>query len=558
MNASANAPGRTPGALRFQTNKEQGRFWRPLVQFIALAFCLLLAACTRIEPPADLTIINGAEPDSLDPAIISTQTEMRVTKSLFEGLTRLEGTNATPEPAIALRWDISPDGATYTFHLRTNAMWSTGQPITAEDVVWSWRRALDPITASEYAGQLYFIKGAEDYNTGKTNGATGKPFTVEHVAVRALDPHTLRVELIGPTAFFLDLCAFPTLAVVPRWWIEKHGDRWILEKPLPVNGCYQLEFWRLNDRARIRKNPRHWDAANVRSAVVDFLPIKSATTALNLYETGQADVIWDKNLVPSELMDELGKRPDCHKFEFLGTYFYRYNVKRKPFTDLRVRRALALAVDKQRLVEKITRSGEKATSHFTPRGIGVYQPPEGLGYDPAEARKLLADAGFPGGKGFPPFHYLYKTDKGDEQVAVELQAMWQKELGIKMELRAMEPKVYYSSQSALDYDLSRSSWIGDYNDPNTFLDMFMSGNGNNRTGWTNAVYDALIREANLQTDLRKRAVTLARAETLLIRDELPVVPLYFYAGVNFFDTNRIAGINQNLLDEHPIHTIRRR
>ena len=518
---------------------------------------LLLAGCLRQEPRADLIIINGAEPDSLDPAIISTQTEMRIVKALYEGLTRLEGTNATPVPALAEHWEISPDGTIYTFHLRSNAIWSTGQAITAEDVVWSWRRALDPLTGAEYAGQLFFIKGAEEFNSGKTNAATGRPFTGSEVAVRAINAQTLRVELLSPTAFFLDLCAFPTLAVVPRFWIEKHGDRWLMQPPVPVNGTYSLEFWRLNDRVRLRKNPHHWDAANVQSIVVDFLPIKSATTALNLYETGQADVIWDKNLVPNDLMDVLGKRPDCHRFDYLGTYFYRYNVKRKPFDDARVRKALALAVDKRRLVTKITRNGEKATSHFTPLGMGMYQPPAGHDYNPEQARKLLAEAGFPGGKGFPAFHYLFKTDKSDEQVAVELQAMWQKELGLKVELRQMEPKVYYSAQSALDYDLSRSSWIGDYNDPNTFLDMFMSNNGNNRTGWSSTAYDALIRQANQQTIPARRAELLAQAETLLVREDLPIVPLYFYAGVNFFDPRKVEGIHQNLLDEHPIYLIRK-
>ena len=531
----------------------------PSLRFILhTSYLILCLSCTRSDPPADLVLVNGAEPDSLDPAIISTQTEMRIVKALFEGLTRLEGKNATPEPGIAQRWDMSPDGVVYTFHLRTNAVWSTGQPIAAADFVWSWRRALAPETGAEYASQLFFIKGAEDYSTGKTNTATGKPFTPDDVAVRALDPHTLRVELIGPTAFFLDLCAFPTLAVVPRFWVEPHGDRWLLQSPVPTSGAYTLEFWRLNDRVRIRRNPRHWDAANILSERVDFLPIKSATTALNLYETGAADVIWDKNLVPNELMDVLGKRPDCHKFDYLGTYFFRFNMKRKPFTDVRVRKAFALALDRKKLVGKIARSGETPTAHFTPKGMGVYEPPEGWGYDPEQARKLLAEAGFPGGQGFPPFHYLFKTDKLDEQVGVELQEIWRKELGVKMELRAMEPKVYYSAQSALDYDLSRSSWIGDYNDPNTFLDMFMSGNGNNRTGWANATYDNLIRTANLQTDPPKRAALLRQAETLLIRDDLPIVPLWFYAGVNFYDPKRIEGIYPNLLDEHPIHTIRRK
>ncbi|NDA67067.1 MAG: peptide ABC transporter substrate-binding protein [Verrucomicrobia bacterium] len=566
MPPHANASGPAPEAFCLGRRKTQGerhkghnRWCTAAFFFFAFSFFLLaLSGCTRSEPPADLTVINGAEPDSLDPAIISTQTEMRIVKALFEGLTRLEGKNATAEPAIAHRWDMSPDGAVYTFHLRTNAFWSTGQSITAEDFVWSWRRALAPETGAEYASQLFFIKGAEDYSTGKTNAATGKPFTPEDVAVRALDPHTLRVELIGPAAFFLDLCAFPTLAAVPRFWIEKHGDRWLLAPPVPCNGAYTLEFWRLNDRVRLRRNPLHWDVANIRSELVDFLPIKSSTTALNLYETGAADVIWDKNLVPNELMDVLGKRPDCHKFDYLGTYFFRFNVKRKPFTDVRVRKAFALAVDRKQLAAKIVRSGETPTSHFTPKGMGVYEPPEGWGCDPEQARKLLAEAGFPGGKDFPPFHYLFKTDKLDEQVGVELQEIWRKELGVKMELRAMEPKVYYSAQSALDYDLSRSSWIGDYNDPNTFLDMFMTGNGNNRTGWSNPAYDELIRTANLQTDPKKRAALLRQAETLLIRDDLPIVPLWFYAGVNFYDPKKIEGIHANLLDEHPIHTIARK
>lgn len=529
-----------------------------LKPLIVLLLALGLTGCIRSEPPADLTIINGAEPESLDPAIITGQPDMRVVKCLFEGLTRLEGTNATPVPALADRWDISPDGTIYTFHLRSNAVWSTGQPITADDVVWSWRRALDPDTAADYAGQLYFIKHAEEYNTGRTNAANGKPFTAEDVAIRALNPRTVRVELIAPTAFFLDLVAFPTMAVVPRHWVEKHGDRWLMTPPVPVNGPYLLDQWRVNDKIRVRRNPSHWDTANVRSSVVDFLPLDSANTALNLYETGAADVIWDKNLVPNELMDALRKRPDCHFFDYLGTYFVRFNVTRKPFDDPRVRKALALAVDKRRIVENITRSGEKVASHFTPKGMVIYQPPEGLGRDLELARKLLAEAGFPGGKGFPPFQYLFKTGKTDEQIAVELQAMWQKELGIKMELRQTEWKVYLAAQSKLEYDLSRSSWIGDYNDPNTFLDMFMANNGNNRTGWKNDRYDELIREGNRQTDPKKREALLQQAELILIRDELPIAPLYFYSGVNFFDPQRIEGIHFNLLDEHPVHMIRRK
>ena len=518
---------------------------------LALAVTLLLTACANHEPPADLTIINGAEPESLDPAIITGQPDGRVVGSLFEGLTRLDPKTADAVPAIAERWDLSPDGTIYTFHLRSNAVWSTGEPITAPDFVYSWQRVLDPNTASDYAGQLFYIKNGEDFNAGKIKDPT-------QLGVKALDARTLRVELDSPTPFFLDLCAFRTLAVVPRATIEKHGDRWMKARPLPLSGAYTLDFWRVNDKIRVRKNPRYWDAANVLNQIVDFIPCDQPNVALNLYETGAADIIWDKGLVPAELMDLLRKRADCHNFDYLGTYFYRYNVNHKPFDDPRVRQALALAVDKQRIVERITKAGEKVATHLTPKGMSNYRPPEGLGYNPDAARKLLADAGFPGGKNFPPFQYLFNSSRGHEQIAIELKDMWKKELGIEMELRQVEWKVYLTEQSKLNFHLSRSSWIGDYKDPNTFLDMFMSNNGNNRTGWNNPRYDALIKDANRQTDPKKREPLLQQAETLLIRDDLPIVPLYFYVGVTFYHPDRIEGIHPNLLDEHPINRIRRK
>ncbi len=528
----------------------------------AVGVCALLATlvtgCGHNEQRADLVIMNGAEPESLDPTIVTGQPDGRVAGALFEGLTRFNPKNAKPIPGLAERWDISEDGQTYTFHLRPNIVWSTGEPITADDVVYSWRRALDPLTASDYAGQLYYIKNGENFNTGKTNAATGKRYVKEDVGVEAIDPRTVKVLLEGPTPFFLDLCAFRTLAIVPRQAIEKHGDRWLMERPLPTSGPYTLEFWRIHDRIRVRKNPRYWDAANIQNELIDLLPAESATTALNLYLSGEADIIWDKNLVPSELMDVLKGRPYVHTYDYLGTYFVRFNITRKPFDDVRVRKALSMVLDKKRIVERITRSGEKIATCLTPPGMEGYTSPEGLGYDPEQARKLLAEAGYPGGKGFPTFNYLFNTSEMHKQVAVELQEMWKKELGINMELRQTEWKVYLSSQSQLDYDTTRSSWIGDYVDPNTFLDMFMSGNGNNRTGWKNPKYDDLIRQANQERDQTKRAKILYDAEVLLVRDDPPIAPLFFYIGVNIFDPAKVEGVHQNLLDEHPLWPLRRK
>jgi oligopeptide transport system substrate-binding protein len=524
-----------------------------LSKFFVLFFltCIFaVAGCSVTEPPADIVIINGAEPESLDPAIITGQGEARIVRGLFEGLMRLNPKDATPIPGLAHKWEVLDDGRTFIFHLRTNAVWSTGEAITTDDVIYSWFRVLDPLTAAEYAGQMYYIKGAEDYNTGKTKDKA-------QVGIFKLDSHTLRVELTGPTPFFLDLCAFPTLAVVPRAAIEKHGDRWLLEKPLPTSGPYLLEAWRIQDKVRVRKNPRYWDVKSVQNEMVDFLPCTSAMTAMNIYQHRQADVIWDKTLIPSELMDVLKDQPDCHRFDYLGTFFMRFNVTRKPFDDVRVRKALALVIDKKRLTEKITRSGERIANHLVPAGMPIYTSPPGLGYDPELGRKLLAEAGFPGGKNFPTVGYLFRTGKQDEQIAVELQAMFKEQLGINIELRPAEWKVYLAQQGALDYDLSRSSWIGDYNDPNTFLDMFMSNNGNNRTGWKNERYDELMREGNRQTDPKKREKILQQAESLLITEGAPIAPLYFYAGINFFRSEEIEGIHLNLLDEHPVYAIRR-
>jgi oligopeptide transport system substrate-binding protein len=521
--------------------------------FVATWICL--SGCVRHEPPADLTILNGAEPQSLDPGILSGQADMRVALGMFEGLTYFDPKTGSAIPGLAERWEISPDGRTYTFHLRTNLVWSTGEPITAEDVVYSWIRALSPVTASEYAGSLFFLKHGQDFTDGKIKDPA-------QVGVHALDPLTVRVELNHPTPFFPDICAMPVACVVPRQTIEKFGDRWLMAKPLPVSGAYEMAYWRLNDKVRLRKNPRYWNAANTRSDLIDILPVGSANAALSLYERGEADIVWDAALIPAGLLDVLLKRPDFHTFICLDTYFFRFNVTRKPFDDPRVRQALALAVDKERIVRKITQGGEQPASHLVPDGTANYTPPEGLGYDPARARRLLAEAGYPGGQGFPRFQYLFNASAGGgskihEKIAVELQQMWRDELGIQMDLRQMEWSAYLNAQSQLDFDLSRSSWVADYNDANTFLGLFTSHDGNNRTGWKNARYDDLIQRANQEPDLQAREKLFQEAETMLVRDEVPIVPIYFYVGISYYDTNQIQGIYPNVLDNHPLQAIRK-
>ncbi|HXJ75184.1 MAG TPA: peptide ABC transporter substrate-binding protein [Candidatus Dormibacteraeota bacterium] len=519
---------------------------------LALALATLLFGCLREDPRADLVIINNVEPGSLDPATAIGIEEMRIVTALFEGLTRVDPVTARAIPGLAERWSTSPDGRTYTFFLRPKARWSTGEPIRAADVLYSWFRVLDKSTASDYAGQLFYLKNAEAFYNGKCDR--------KEVGLRALDDDTIEVQLINPTAYFLDLCALPVLAVVPRHVIERLGDRWLRARPLSVNGPYQLEDWRVNTKVRLRKNPRYWDAAQTRSELVDLLPISNPSAAFNLYQAREADIIWDKDVVPAELLEVLRTAPDYHSFTYLGTYFLRINVTRKPFDDLRVRQALALVIDKERIVRNLRKSGEPVANHLVPPGTLNAKPPSGLPYDPERARRLLKQAGYPGGQGFPAFEYFFDSAGGGAslihgQIGVELQQMWQRGLGLKVGLRRMEKKVFLRAQSALQYDVSRSSWIGDYNDPTTFLDLFLSNNGNNRTGWKNPSYDHFLQQASTQTDLDTRATLLQQAETLLVRDEVPLIPLFFYNGFNYYNPDRIQGIHTNILDLHPLGAI---
>jgi oligopeptide transport system substrate-binding protein len=513
---------------------------------VALA-AFLITACDRESKRADLVFLNGAEPETLDPALITGQPEGRLATALFEGLTSFDAA-ANPQPGVAEKWEISPDGRIYTFHLRHDARWSNGDPVTARDFVASWKRTLAPETASEYAYQLYYVKNGRAFNEG-----TLKDFS--EVGVRAPDDFTLEVTLENPTPFFIDLCAFATLLPVPVPTVEREGDQWIKPGKIVSNGAYMLAGWRINDRVRLVKNPYYWNRDRVAMKTVDVLPVSRANTAFNFYASGIADLMMDKGLVPAPLLNDLRKRPDFHAAPFLGTYFLRFNCSKPPFSDARVRKAFSLVIDKPLLVEKITRAGEVPASSLVPPDTAGYQPPPGPARNTAQAQRLLAEAGWPGGKDFPLVTYLYSEGELNEGIAIELQGMFQRELGVKINLQRQEWKVYLRSMSSLDYDLCRASWVGDYRDPNTFLDMFVTNGGNNRTGWSNPEYDRLIAAAAREIDPQKRFDIFKKAERLLISGESPICPLYFYVGIQFYDGSKLGGIEANLLDEHPLKSM---
>ncbi len=516
---------------------------RDLCRISFLCSVLLLLGCGKARERADLIFINSAEVETLDPALITDQVSMRLGESLFEGLCRLND-QGKAEPGMAERWDVSEDKKRYTFHLRPAINWSNGDPVTAQDFVHSWERVLNPATAADYAPQLFPLLNAKAYNDGEI-----KDFA--SVGVKALDDRTLECTLENPIPYWIDLCAFLTLAPVHLPTIEKHGGAWIKPANIVGNGPYLLEEWRIDEHMSLRKNPAYWDAANVRMKTVDVLPISEANTAMNYFLTGQADLMMDKGMVPVSLVPILKKQEYFHTGPFLGTWFVRANVTKAPFNDPRVRLAFSLAINRNRIIKKITQLGEQPAASFTPPGAGEnYQPPPGPEFNPQRARALLAEAGFPEGKSFPRVEYLYLPLPIERNIAVELQSMWLETLGVTVSLTKQEQKIWLSSMRELSYDLCRSSWVGDYNDPNTFLECFTINNGNNRTGWKSPRYDELIAAAAGEADVIKRHGLFQEAEKILVSDEAPIFPVYHYVGVQFRRDN-LGGVQANLIDDHP-------
>jgi oligopeptide transport system substrate-binding protein len=512
-----------------------------LVVIAAIGLYLLSAS---YEKQTGFTFNNGAEPETLDPALMVGVPEHTLAMALFEGLVTYHPKTLQPVPGVAERWDISDDGRTYTFHLR-KCRWSNGDPVTAQDFLYAWRRVLEPDTAAEYAYQLWYIRNARAYTEGRLDG-------VSQVGIRAPGPRTLVVSLEQPTAYFLELLAFETFMPVHRRCLETHGARWTRPEHIVGNGPFVLHTWQPHQKIVMVKNPRYWDAANVHLNRIAAYPIENENTALLRYETGE--LLWISSL-PGPLIPELKKRPDYHKAPYFGTYFYRFNCTRPPFDDPRVRKAFNLALNKDTICTYVLHDEYEPATTFVPPMVPPYESPEGMPFDPKRAAALLAEAGYPAGKGFPRVTLIYNTSKRHEQIAEIAQNMWREHLGVEVALLNQEWKTYLTTMQNLEYDLMRSAWIGDYLDPNTFLDMFVSGGGNNRTGWSSAEYDDLIARAARTADPAERLRTLRQAENILINRDMPIMPVYFYSNLSLRHPS-VRGFYTNPRDLHPFKSIR--
>jgi oligopeptide transport system substrate-binding protein len=511
----------------------------------------LLPACSRrdsAESRAGEKILrygNGTEPQDLDPHVVTGVPEHNIVAALFEGLVNHHPSGEGVSPGVAERWENSDDGLTWTFHLRADARWSNGEPVTATDFVRSYQRILTPSLGAEYAYKLHHVVGAEEFNRGQLADFSATGFS-------APDERTLVLRLKHRVPYLLEALKHQTWFPVHLPTIERHGpaDRkgsaWIRPGNLVGNGPFVLASWRPGQAIVVRRSPTYWDASSVRLDAISFQAIDSTQTEERMFRSGQLHVT---NSVPPDQIDAYRRdRPEVLRIDpYYGTYFFRLNTTRPPLDDVRVRRALALAIDRRALIDAVLRAGQEPALHFTPPYAG-FTPGDTLpALDLPEARRLLAEAGYPEGRGLRRIEILYNTMETHKRVAEVIQEMWKTGLGVDVSLRNEEWKVYLDSVDNLRYDIARAGWIGDFPDPHGFLDLWVTGGGNNDTGYANPDYDRLLASALRAPDEPARMAIYRELDSMLTRD-LPVIPLYFYKRVFLLDP-RVKNWVPNLLDQ---------
>ena len=606
---------------------------RLLIPVIALVLALAAAvSLDRPLPPADFVLIDRSDVYTLDPQRMSYQHELRRARVIYEPLVNLRASDCVIVPGVAERWEVSPDGRTYTFHLRDNAKWSNGDPVTSEDFRYSWGRAILPDSAADYSGLFFAIKGAKAFFDARN--AMVQEFAAAHAAnpsaadaealwkrttelfdstvgLHAPDARTLVVTLDAPLAYFLDLCAFPCFSPVHPKTVEQfvsldpatgrmiQRHDWTKPGRIVVNGAYVPVVWRYKRDMRLEQNPYYWNKAAVVAKSIECRTVENPNTGVLSFQSGAADWLTDlgpeyktemlaerraylerfradldAGLARGERVDDIvallpppgaGERRDARGFDAFGTDFFSFNCREtlpgerfNPFNDARVRRAFALAVDKQTLIDRVTRLKERVATTLVPPGtIDGYPVIEGLGYDPARARAELKAAGWEDRDGdgiienaegvkFPTVDILYSTSSPRYQnLALAMRDMWKRELRIAAECRGKDSKLYKEDLKKGTFMIARGGWYGDYGDPTTWLDLQQSQNGNNDRGYANPEFDRRLAEASSEFDPALRLRKLAEVERWLFTEEMPMLPICNYVTVYMYDPARIDGMTDH-------------
>ncbi|CAM2833091.1 peptide ABC transporter substrate-binding protein [Rariglobus hedericola] len=501
---------------------------------LATAFLLIfIAGCSKKEVSTEtangkvLRIGNGAEPEDIDPQVVTGVGENKIITALIEGLVTYSPDGGIA-PGVAETWEISADGLLYTFHLRDNAKWSNGDPVTAQDFVRSFQRMLTPSLGAEYAYKLFHLVNGEEFNTGKITDFA-------QVGAKALDARTLQLTLKHRTPFLLESLKhyawFPVhIPTVEKFGgLTRKGSAWTRPGNYVGNGPFNLVSWKPNQKITVTRSATYWDHATVKLDGIEFYAIDKDDTEERLFRTGELD--YSYTLPLNKIETYRREHQDTYRqTPYYGVYFYRLNTTRKPLDDKRVRRALALAIDRESLIKNILRSGGQSPAlNFTPPS-DKFTSNARIAGDLDEAKRLLVEAGYPEGKNMPPVEILFNTSESHRVIAEAIQQMWKTRLGVNALIVNQEWKVYLNSQQTLNYQVARAGWIGDYDDPNTFLDMWVTGGGNNQTGWSNAEYDRLLHGA-LATPTEEARMAVYQKLEAILADEVPVIPIYFYSRI---------------------------
>ncbi|HEY4988257.1 MAG TPA: peptide ABC transporter substrate-binding protein [Opitutaceae bacterium] len=517
-----------------------------------------LSGCSRRETQVDagvrtqtLLYGNAAEPADLDPHVIIAFTDSQIAYALFEGLTRLDAATNAAVPAAAESWDVSPDGKVYTFHVRPTARWSNGDPVTAADFAYSFHRILTPAFGSLYSYMLWPIKNAEAFNSGKITD-----FSL--VGVKALDTLTLQVTLEKPTPYLPALASHTTWLPVHQASVEKFGrmedkgTKWTLPGNLVGNGAFTLAEWIPNARIAVVKNPLYWDAAHTRLNRVEFYPIEKPDIEELNYRSGQLHSTYD--LPTSKIEAYRAHQPPDFKVDpVLSTFYLFLNTKRAPFDNVKLRQALSHGLDREELSRDITKGVFPVARSLTPPNCGGYTSRTQVSDDFELARRLMAEAGYPGGKGLPTVEVQCYETEVPLRMLEAIQAMWLKELGFHITIAQIEQKTLFQNQQNRNYTMSFSGWIADYPDPLTFLGMMITDGGNNWASWSNKEFDRLIDETTNTADNAKRLEIFQKAEVILL-DEAPIIPLYFRPQV-YARSPDVHGWTTNVVGFHQFNTM---
>lgn len=548
----------------------------------------LLTACGEGVPDADFTYAAGQEHNHLDPVKMSWSHDIRLAHCLYDTLVIFDFNDFVIRPGAAERWERSDDGLIYTFYIRANARWSNGDPVTAQDYIHAWRRAMLPDFAADYTQLMFHIRGAESFfnwrteqlkqyaelaKTGSGGHAdaaeslwqlTGDEFQ-DRVGLSAPDDKTLVVRLTQSTSYFLELVAFSiympvhahsveaATSVNPRTGMRQtRSDYW---SNSITNGPYQIAKREFKRYLLLTANDHYWDRAAMKNSRIREDIITNAPTALTAYHAGEVDFLPDMpsaGPIPSDL--SRADRPDVHLQKMAGTYFYNFNCqprladgRENPLADVRVRRALSMAIDRKIIVKRVTQLNQPIARSYVPVGaIGGYRPPveDGITFDPVRARQLLADAGYSDGSNLKGLSILYNTNAYHELSAQAIKSMWQEYLGVVVTLEGEEGKAFSVKLKKQDYTIARAAWFGDYADATTFLEKMTTNDGNNDCRWSNEQFDRLIEQAAFEPDPKRRNQVLASAESILLR-EAPMALIFQYVNLYLYDPQRLHGLRPN-------------